>query len=252
MHILGIDIGGTGIKGAIVDTHDGTLLTERRRLETPQPAKPEQIAETVRQLVRQFEYEGTVGCCFPAVVIGGEVRTAGNIHRSWLGTRADTLFQEATGLRFEICNDADAAAIAEMRLGAGVGLKGLTITVTIGTGLGSGVFLDDRLVPNIELGHMFGRNAEPIEQYAGNRARKVNDLSWTEWGRRFNFFLSRTVRVMSPDHFILAGGASKKVHKFEDEITVATPIHVARFRNNAGIIGAAVAAAHDSVAAMTR
>ena len=114
------------------------------------------------------------------------------------------------------------------------------------------MFLDDTLAPNIELGHMFGRNAEPIEQYAGNRARKVNGLSWTEWGKRFDFFLSRTVRVMSPDHFILGGGASKKFDKFSDEITVATPIHVARFRNNAGIIGAAVAAAHENVAAMTR
>lgn len=252
MQVLGIDIGGTGIKGALVDTNDGKFLSDRHRLDTPQPATPEQIADTVRRLVEEFEYEGTVGCCFPAVVVDGEVRTAGNIHRSWLGTRVDTLFQEATGLPFEVCNDADAAAIAEMRLGAGVGLEGLVITVTIGTGLGSGVFLDDRLVPNIELGHMFGRNAEPIEQYAGNRARKVNDLSWAEWGKRFDFFLSRTVRVMSPDHFILGGGASKKVDRFRDEITVTTPIHVARFLNNAGIIGAAVAAAHDSVGAMTR
>ena len=251
MHILGIDIGGSGIKGALVDTRDGTLLSDRHRLATPQPATPESIAATVRQLVEEFEYEGTVGCCFPAVVVGGEVRTAGNIHRSWLGTRADTLFRDATGLPFEVCNDADAAAIAEMRLGAGVGLRGLTITITIGTGLGSGVFLDDLLVPNIELGHMLGRDAEPIEQYAGNRARKVNDLGWSEWGRRFNFFLARTARVMSPDHFILGGGASKKVDKFRDQITVTTPIHVARFVNNAGIIGAAVAADDDNIAAMT-
>lgn len=252
MHVLGIDIGGSGIKGALVDTRDGTLLSERHRLPTPRPAMPENIAEAVRQLVKEFEYEGTVGCCFPAVVVDGEVRTAGNIHRSWIGTRADELFSEATGLAFKVCNDADAAAIAEMRLGAGTDLGGLVITITIGTGLGSGVFLDDLLVPNIELGHMLGRDADPIEQYAGNRARKVNDLSWTEWGRRFDFFLARTDRVMSPDHFILGGGASKKVDKFRDQITVATPIHVARFRNNAGIIGAAVAAAHDHISAMTR
>lgn len=251
MQMLGIDIGGSGIKGAIVDTRSGELKSERHRLSTPKPATPERIAATVRELVNEFDYDGEVGCCFPAVVIGGEVRTAGNIHRSWLGTRADTLFSDATGLAFRVCNDADAAAIAEMRLGAGVGLDGMVITITIGTGLGSGVFLDGLLVPNIELGHMFGKDGDPIEQYAGNRARKVNELSWTEWGRRFDFFLARTVRVMSPDHFILGGGASKKLGKFEDAITVSVPVHVARFRNNAGIVGAAVAAAQATESPIT-
>lgn len=251
MNILGIDIGGSGIKGAIVDTATGELLSERCRLATPRPATPDQIAATVRDLVAGFDYEGIVGCCFPAVVIRGEVHTAGNIHDSWLGTRADTLFRDATGLPFTVCNDADAAAIAEMRLGAGAGLEGMVITITIGTGLGSGVFLDGRLVPNIELGHMLGRHGEPIEQYAGNRARQMNGLGWSEWGRRFDFFLARTRRVMFPDHFILAGGASKKMHKFADRITVPTPVHVARFRNNAGIIGAAVAAAQSASAPIT-
>jgi polyphosphate glucokinase len=252
MKVLGIDIGGSGIKGAIVDTTTGALLSDRHRLATPKPSTPKRMAATVRALVDEFDYGGTVGCCFPAVVIHGEVRTAGNIHNSWLGTRADTLFEDATGLPFVMCNDADAAAIAEMRLGAGVGLKGMIITITIGTGLGSGVFSDGQLVPNIELGHMPGKDGEPIETYAGNRARKVNDLDWREWGQRFDYFLGRAARVMSPDHFILGGGASKRLHEFEDEITVRIPVHVAHFRNNAGIIGAAVAAVHGEAATSVR
>ena len=139
-------------------------------------------------------------------------------------------------------NDADAAGIAEMQLGAGVGLGGMVIMITIGTGLGSGVFYNGQLIPNIELGRMPGKDGEPIEFYAGNRARKVNDLSWDEWGRRFNYFLERAARVFSPDHFIIGGGASKSYSKYQGAIKVPTTMHVARFRNNAGIIGAAVAA----------
>ena len=239
--VLGIDVGGTGIKAAIVDTTTGELLTKRKRLSTPDHSTPKNIAKTVRKLVAQFDYSGPVGCCFPAVVTKGVARTAGNIHKSWRGTSVEALFADATGLPVTALNDADAAGLAEMSLGSGRGLDGMVIMVTIGTGLGSGVFYNGQLIPNIELGRMPGKDGEPIEFYAGNRARRENNLSWTKWGKRFNYFLERVERVHAPDHFILGGGASKKYEQFRHTIKVPTEISVARFLNNAGIIGAAAA-----------
>jgi polyphosphate glucokinase len=241
--ILGIDIGGSGIKGALVDTAAGKLVSDRHRLDTPQPATPANMAATVARLVAEFDYSGPVGCCFPSVIVDGMALTAGNIDKSWRGTHVDAEFKRATGLPFVVLNDADAAGIAEMRLGAGVGLDGMVIMVTIGTGLGSGVFYNGQLIPNIELGHMPGKDGQPVERYAGNRARKLSGLSYGEWGPRFNYFLERVTRVFTPDHYILGGGASKKFELYEDAIKVPTTIHVARFRNEAGIIGAAIAAA---------
>ena len=240
--ILGIDVGGTGIKAALVDTEAGNLVSDRRRVNTPDPSTPENVAATVKQLVAEFDYSGTVGCCFPAVVIDGKAKTAGNIDETWRYTQIDATFNHATGLPFVVLNDADAAGIAEMRFGAGVGLQGMVIIITIGTGLGSGVFYNGQLIPNIELGRMPGKDGKPIEYYSGNRARKVNNLSWDQWGPRFNYFLERVVRVFSPDHFILGGGVSNEFQQYEEAINVPTAIPVAKFRNNAGIIGAAVAA----------
>lgn len=241
--ILGIDVGGSGIKAAIVDTDTGKLISTRHRIPTPDPASPARLAAAVKQLVAEFDYKGVVGCTFPSVIVDGYAKTAANVDDAWRETRVDQIFSEATGLPFVVLNDADAAGIAEMRLGAGIGLDGTVITITIGTGLGSGLFYRGQLIPNLELGWMPGKHGEPIETYAGNRARKLHKLGWRKWGKRFNFFLEKAARVCSPDHFIIGGGASKKFHKFKDVITVATPIHVARFRNDAGIIGAAVAAA---------
>lgn len=241
--ILGIDIGGSGMKAALVDIETGELASERHRVPTPRPATPENMAAAVRQLVGEFDYSGTVGCCFPTVVIDGIARTVSNLDEGWRRTRIDTTFSDATGLPFVVINDADAAAIAEMRLGAGSGLEGRVITITIGTGLGSGMFCRGRLVPHIELGHMPGKDGRPIEKYASNKARQDCDLSWQEWGSRFDYFLKKVIRVCFPDHLILGGGASKNYDKFRDAIDVAPPIHIARFLNNAGIIGAAVAAA---------
>ncbi len=242
MGLLGIDIGGSGVKGAVVDTTSGQLLSERVRIATPQPATPKKIAAVVKKLVAKLEYDGPAGCSFPTVVVDGQARTAGNIHKSWRGTPVDELLHESTGLHFVVHNDADVAGIAEMTLGAGRGLTGTVIMITIGTGLGSGVFYNGMLIPNIELGRMPGKDGEPIEFYAGDKARKVNDLSWAEWGVRFNYFLERTARVCTPEHFIIGGGASTKLDKFGHKLTVDTPIRVAHFRNNAGIIGAAIAA----------
>ncbi len=240
--ILGIDVGGSGVKGAIVDTDSGELLSERVRIPTPSPATPDNIAAVVRDLVNELDYSGPVGCSFPTVVVDGRALTAGNIDEAWRGTAVDELFGEATGLEFVVHNDADVAGVAEMTLGAGRDLTGTVIMITIGTGLGSGVFYEGTLIPNIELGRMPGKDGDPIEFYAGDRARKVNDLNWSDWGERFNYFLQRAERVFTPTHFILGGGASKKLDKFSDKLDVRASIHVASFRNNAGIVGAAMAA----------
>ena len=241
--VLGIDVGGTGIKAALVNTKTGTLETDRHRVATPRPAAPAAMAQAVKELVAQFDYEGPVGCCFPTIVVNGQAASVSNLDEAWRDLPIDETFGRATGLPFVVMNDADAAAIAEMRLGAGVDLDRLVITITIGTGIGSGIFYCGQLIPNLELGHMAGKDGEPFEAYASNRARETEELSWHEWGGRFDAFLRRVERVCTPDHFILGGGISKKFERFEEALTVSTPIHVARFLNNAGIIGAAVAAA---------
>jgi len=239
--ILGIDIGGTGIKAALVDTDEGKLVSDRHVIDTPDPSTPENVAAVVKKLVAEFDYSGPVGCCFPTVVIDGKATTVGNLDEAWRNTQIDTVFSHATGLAFIVRNDADAAGIAEMRFGAGVGLAGMVITITIGTGLGSGVFYDGQLIPNFELGRMPGKDGEPIEFYAGYHAREASNLSWDEWGQRFNYFLERVNRVLSPDHLIIGGGASYEFAQYEDAIKVPTAIHLAKFRNDAGIIGAALA-----------
>ena len=240
--ILGIDIGGSGIKGALVDTESGELASERIRIPTPRPATPDSVAATVRELVSGHDYSGPIGCCFPTIVVDGVAKSASNMGEEWRDLAVDEAFSAATGLPFTVLNDADAAGMAEMRLGAGVGLNGLVITITVGTGIGSALFYRGHLVPNLELGHMAGKGGISIEKWASDRARKDEGLSWQEWGARFDAFLNRAARVCTPDHFILGGGVSKKYDKFREVLTVATPIHVARFRNNAGIIGAAMAA----------
>ncbi len=239
---LGIDVGGSGVKGAIVNSTNGELMSERFRLDTPKYSTPENVAKTVRRVVKHFNYEGMIGCSFPTVVMHGRAKTHGNIHKSWLNVQVDELFEHVTGHPFVVHNDADLAGLAEMELGVGRGKMGKVIMITIGTGLGSGVFYDGVLIPNLELGRIFGKDGKPIEYYAGDRARKIKNLSWEKWGERFDFYLHHIVRVCSPDYFIFGGGASKKLDKFEDQITIDVPYEVAHFRNNAGIIGAAMAA----------
>jgi polyphosphate glucokinase len=242
MEILGIDIGGSGIKGAPVDINTGELKAERFRVSTPKPTKPESVAKAVKTLVDHFEWNGPIGCGFPTVVNNGMSVTKSNIHKSWVGTQVDSLFEEITGLPVTVINDADAAGLAEMTFGAGKEKMGLVITVTIGTGLGTGVFYDGKLIPNFELGRVFYKNGEVIEYFAADSARKKENLSYKVWGKRFNKFLKHTNRIMSPDLFIIGGGASKKLELFEKQITVDVPLIVAEKRNNAGIIGAAIAA----------
>jgi polyphosphate glucokinase len=245
-NVLGIDIGGTGIKAAIVDTVTGVLLSERIRVPTPQPSTPDNVAYAVKQLVHQFDYDGIVGCGFPSIMENGKSSHDGNMGKEWINLQVDALFQEATGLPFVVQNDADVAAVAEMELGAGKGVPGMVVLITIGTGLGSGVFYNGVLIPNVELGLLLGRKGQVIEQYASNGARKKESLSWKKWGKRFNFFLEHTQELLSPNYFILGGGVSKKFEHFKEYLTGETPIRIARFQNNAGIIGAALVASNSN------
>lgn len=245
MEVLGIDIGGSGIKGAIVDTVTGKLVGERHRIPTPKPSTPKAIAKVIKEIKSHFEWKDDIGCTFPSVVVEGKAKFSSNLDPSWKGVQIDDLFSEhCDDERFFVVNDADAAGLAEMRFGVGCHHKaGLVLMITVGTGLGSGAFYDGQLLPNFELGRMYGHNGDLIEFYAADSARKKEDLSFDEWGPRFNFFLKHIERIFTPDHIIIGGGVSKKIHKFRKHITIDTPYSVSEKLNNAGIIGAAVNAA---------
>ena len=240
MKILGIDIGGSGIKGAPVDLEKGELTEERLRIPTPQPATPAAIATTVAEIVRHFNWRGPVGCGLPAVVQNGIARTAANIDTGWIGTDADQLISEATGCPVTVCNDADAAGMAEMQFGVGQNRDGTVLLITVGTGLGSALFRDGVLVPNTELGHleMDGAIAEKV---ASGGARKQLELSYKDWAKRFDRYLHLVQGLFWPDLFIIGGGISKKHEKFFPYLTIDSEILPARLRNNAGIVGAALA-----------
>jgi len=239
MQVLGIDIGGSGIKGAPVDIQKGEMLTERYRIPTPRPAKPKPVAMTVAEIAKYFDWQGPIGCGFPAVVQQGITRTAANVHDKWSGTNAAALFSEATGCPVTVINDADAAGLAEMAFGAGKGRKGVVLLVTIGTGLGTSLFTDGMLLPNTELGHI-EIDGEDAELLASDAARKRNDLSWKQWGKRLDIYLIRMEQLVWPDLIILGGGVSKKHPKFLPHLTVQAEIVIAETFNEAGIIGAAL------------
>ncbi len=241
MEVLGIDIGGTGIKGAIVDTVTGELVTERFRIDTPKPAKPEAIAETIKNIVDHFNWKGIVGCGFPTPLSHGKCLSGSNLHPSLKGVQIDELFKNKTGLDFTLVNDADAAAEAEMHFGAGKGKQGLVAVITLGTGIGSGLFFNGKLIPNTELGHVTYKS-EAFEKYAAYSIKKIEDLSYSRWGKRLNKYFQHINLILSPDLFIIGGGASKKLHKYKDQIDIETPIIPAENKNEAGIIGAAIAA----------
>jgi polyphosphate glucokinase len=241
MKVLGIDIGGSGMKGAPVDTARGSLAGERIRIPTPQPAKPGAVAGVVTEIVRQFEWRGAIGCTFPAVIKRGVAYSAAHVDGSWIGTDGERLLEEATGCPVRLINDADAAGLAEMRFGAGRRQKGVVIVLTLGTGIGSAVFTDGQLVPNTEFGHMEVRGKD-AEHRASDRARKVNELSWKKWAGRINEFLARMEALFSPDLFIIGGGVSKKHEKFLPFLKASAVIRPAELRNEAGIVGAALSA----------
>ena len=241
MDILGIDIGGSGIKGAVVDAETGELLTKRRRIGTPDPSTPQAVAEVVLEIVRHFGWVGPMGCTFPAVIRNGIVCTAANVDSSWIGTDAPALFERVTDCPASIVNDADAAGIAEMVFGAGRDQPGVVVLLTLGTGIGSALFVDGHLAPNTEFGHLEidGHNAE---SRAASSARKREKLSWEKWGKRLNRYFQTVEFLLSPDLFIIGGGVSKRSQKYVKYIDVRAPIVAAQMRNHAGLIGGAMAA----------
>ena len=240
MKVLGIDVGGSGIKGAPVDTKTGELLAPRFRIPTPKSAKPKPVARVVAEIARRFDWEGPIGCGFPAAVQRGVARTAANIDQSWIGTHVAQIFSEKCGCPVTVINDADAAGLAEMAFGAGKGCDGVVLIVTIGTGLGTSLFTDGVLLPNTELGHI-EIDCEDAELNASDAARKRDELSWKKWGYRFNEYLTSLEKLVWPNLIILGGGASKNHDKFFKYLTVQAEVVPAATLNEAGIIGAALA-----------
>ena len=240
MKVLGIDIGGSGIKAAIVNTKTGALLSERHRIATPKPALPATVANVVQEMITHFNWTGPVGCCFPTIVVDGQCKHHGNLSEKWVGVQVDTLFKETCNLPFFVSNDADLAGVAEINLGAGKDLKGKVFVITLGTGIGSGLFYNGKLIPNVELGRIYHTNGEIIEKFAADSARKREDLSLEEWAKRLDIFLNHVKTLHTPSLYILGGGISKKFDEFKQHLTVDVPIKVAKFKNNAGIVGAAM------------
>jgi polyphosphate glucokinase len=240
MNVLGIDVGGSGIKGAPVDTVKGEMLAPRFRIPTPNGARPKPVAKVVAEIAKHFDWEGPIGCGFPAAVQRGVARTAANIDQRWIGTDVAELFSKKSGCPITIINDADAAGLAEMEFGAGKGCGGVVLIVTIGTGLGTSLFTDGVLLPNTELGHI-EIDCEDAELMASDAARKRDDLSWKKWAHRFNEYLTSLEKLVWPSLIILGGGASKKHDKFFNYLTVQAKVVPAATLNEAGIIGAALA-----------
>ena len=246
MVVLGIDIGGSGIKGALVDSVTGEMLTERHRIPTPKGRKPKDMAEVVAKIVEHFDYKGPVGVGFPTIIKHGVCKSPGNLHKKWLGLDVKALFSNATGLPVTVINDADAAGYATMNYGIGKGEKGLVVMITIGTGLGSGAFWNGELIPNFELGQIPYKKYKKIELWAADSAKERDNLSYDKWGKRFNKFLKYVELIIAPELIILGGGASKDFSQFNRRITIETPVIPAELRNSAGIVGAAAAALHQA------
>ncbi|MFE4576669.1 polyphosphate--glucose phosphotransferase [Streptomyces chartreusis] len=245
MQIFGLDIGGSGIKGAPVDLDRGDLAQERFKVLTPQPATPDGVADGVKEVVEHYGWTGPVGLTFPGVVTDGStIRTAANVDKSWIDTDARALFSDRLGGHpVTVVNDADAAGVAEMHFGAGRGRKGTVILLTFGTGIGSALFVDGRLVPNTELGHL-ELHGHDAEKRASSKAKEDEDLSWEHWAHRVRKYLAHVEMLFSPELFIIGGGVSRKAQKFLHYIEdIKAEIVPAELQNNAGIVGAAMHAA---------
>lgn len=240
--VLGIDFGGSGIKGAPVDTKRGKLLDKRYRIETPSPASPEDVSTVIKEIVNYFKWNGPLGVAFPTVVQNGIIKTAANIDKSWIGVNASELIKSKTNLPTYVVNDADAAGMAEMKFGAGKDRLGSVLMVTVGTGIGTVLFTRGKLVTNTELGHIYLKSGIDAEEYASDAVRKKENLDWKEWAQRFDVYLHEMHRLFWPELIIIGGGISKKPENFISYITVDTEIVMAQSKNEAGIIGAAVAA----------
>ncbi|GAA1154644.1 ROK family protein [Streptomyces hebeiensis] len=242
MNVFGVDIGGSGIKGAPVDLDRGDLAEPRHKVLTPHPATPDGVADGVVEVVRHFGWSGPVGITFPGVVTGSVIRTAANVDKSWIDTDAGELLGDRLGQRVSVLNDADAAGVAEMAFGAGRGRKGVVFLLTFGTGIGSALFIDGKLVPNTELGHLELHGHE-AEKHASTKVKEDEDLSWHHWAHRVQKYLEHVEMLFSPELFIIGGGVSRKADKFLPLIEgIRAEIVPAELQNNAGIVGAAMAA----------
>ncbi|WP_285724078.1 polyphosphate--glucose phosphotransferase [Psychromicrobium xiongbiense] len=247
-HIIGIDIGGTGIKGGIVDLDNGKLIGERFRIDTPQPATPEAVAEVVRQVVDELmsrpeapSKNSPIGVDFPAIIVHGVARSAANVDNSWIGTDADALLTSVLKRPVHVMNDADAAGVAEAKYGAGKGVKGTVLVITLGTGIGSAFIFNGKLVPNAELGHL-EIDGFDAETRASASAREREDLPWDEYAQRLQRYFSHVEFLFSPELFIVGGGISKRSEDYLPQLKLQTKIITAELKNNAGIVGAALQA----------
>jgi polyphosphate glucokinase len=242
-NLLGIDVGASGIKGALVDLDKGRLSGERFRVPTPHPSTPAAMAGAVAELVEFFNYKGPIGVGFPSIVKKGVSLSAANIDAGWIGTSIQDTFGAATGCPVFATNDADAAGMAEVRYGVGQGEQGLVILITIGSGLGSALFYKGTMVPNTEFGHLYWKNGKEAEKWCSSGARERLKISRKEWAGRFNEYLQHLELLFSPDLFILGGGESKYFEQYKDLLQTEARVIPAQLLNNAGIIGAAAYAA---------
>ncbi|MFJ7906397.1 polyphosphate--glucose phosphotransferase [Kitasatospora sp. NPDC096204] len=241
--VFGVDIGGSGIKGAPVDLARGALVEERHKVLTPQPSAPEAVVAAVCEVVRHFDHQGPVGLTFPGVVVDGRTRTAANVDKGWIGLDVAGLFREALGMPATVLNDADAAGLAELTHGAGRGEAGVVLVLTFGTGIGSALFVDGTLVPNTELGHLELRGKD-AERRASSAAKERDGLNWEQWAGRVDDYLDLVERLFSPHLIVIGGGVSRKHEKFLPLLRGREARVVpAELRNDAGIVGAAMAAA---------
>ncbi|RBY97873.1 ROK family protein [Blastococcus sp. TF02-8] len=241
MQGFGVDIGGSGIKGCLVDLDEGRLIGERVRIETPQPSLPESVYGVVASIVDSFGWAGHVGVTFPGVMKAGVAHTAANVDKSWIGTDVDAGLEQRIPGSVQTLNDADAAGLAEMRYGAGRDRGGVVLMLTFGTGIGSALFVDGRLVPNTEFGHI-QVDGEDGERRASAAAREREELSYPDWAARVDRYLDVLEAGLWPDLIIVGGGVSKKAQKWVPLLTTRTPVVPAELQNDAGIVGAALAA----------
>ncbi len=237
---FGIDIGGSGIKGAPVDIRKGEFVAERVRIETPELSTPANVIDVVMDVVSKFDWDEPFGCAFPGIVHHGVIRSAANLDKSWIGVDLQSELRERTGQSVVVVNDADAAGVAEGRFGAAAGVDGVVVLTTLGTGIGSAVLLDGALLPNTEFGHIYLEGGKEAEEYATASVREEKELSWAAWARRLQKYYSHLEFILSPELFVVGGGVSKKADKFLPLLDLQTPIVPAKLLNDAGIIGTAL------------
>ncbi len=240
--MLGIDVGGTGIKGALVDIKKGVFVSDKVKYKTPKESDPKAVLEVFKKMIKDLDWEGKpFGCGFPSIIKNNVCCSAANIDKRWIGVKLGELFKKELGVKATFGNDADLAALAEMRFGKGKGKMGKLLLVTLGTGIGSGMFMDQKLIPNVEVGHLHYKKSI-VEHYASNKAREDKDLSWEDWGKELNKVLEYIEFILNPDLIFLGGGVSKKFKNYKEYLTLDTKVIPAELLNNAGIIGAALLA----------